>query len=352
MKKFVARNCIYLLAISISILLTCCLNNTISVTEKIQKQRDNIVNVSNKITDIKTEVLLGKSELYIIDDILIVKEMFPKGEKAIHLFNKNTFKYLTSTGIMGKGPGEISNPGILGIDRKNRIFWVPDNGKWIMYKFPLDSALNNSMFKPTIKKNFNKELFLDGFDFQNDSVALGRGVKVTSNTSFETVTAKMNFNTNFIEKYGYENPEAKGEKSNSYLAMSVKNNAYVKSYLKIDLITICDLEGNLRCNIYGPGWTKEKNVKNNFYNFADFFDRKIIFSYIGVGSKVTKGKIVKADFPSNLIIFDTEGNYLKTIDSGFEFCRFCIDEENKRVIAYFTDRDEPLGYFDISFLDK
>ncbi len=36
-----------------------------------------------------------------------------------------------------------------------------------------------------------------------------------------------------------------------------------------------------------------------------------------------------------------------TCSTGYEFERFCIDEENKRIIAYFIDREEPLGYFDI-----
>ena len=149
--------------------------------------------------------------LYILDNILIVNESSPKGEKGIHLFNKNTFKYITSTGIMGKGPGEISAPGRLAIDRKNRIIWAPDHGKQIMYKFPLDSVLNNPMFKPTIKKELDYKLFLERFGFLNDSIAIGKAIHVTSNSSFEMAMAKLNINTNVTEKYGYENPEAIGK---------------------------------------------------------------------------------------------------------------------------------------------
>ena len=44
-------------------------NGDRSNTEKFQKKRDKIVNVQNDIMDIKTEVLFGKSLLYIITTV-------------------------------------------------------------------------------------------------------------------------------------------------------------------------------------------------------------------------------------------------------------------------------------------
>jgi hypothetical protein len=329
-----------------------CNSNNKSGKEKVQKHRDNIVNVSDKIIDIKPEILFGNSLFYIIDDILIINEISPKGEKGIHLFNKDNFKYLTSTGIIGKGPGEITNPGRLGIDRKNRLFWAPDNGKRIMYRFPLDSVSKNIMFKPTKSIKLNNEMFIERFGFLNDSIAIGKAVHVTSNSSFEMAMAKINFNTEIIERFGYESPEAIGKKSNSLFAISVENNFYVNCYTRIDLMTICDLKGNLLFNVYGPGWFDNEQNKKSFYFDVDVFGRNIIASYIGDSRLVVKGNISKGNSPSKFIVFDMQGNYLKTIETGFEFTRFCVDEENKRIIAYFTGREEPLGYFDISFLKE
>lgn len=324
-----------------------CKNNNRTNTEIVQKQRDNIVNVSDKIIGINPEILFGNSTFYIMDDILIINEISPKGEKGIHLFDKNTFKYLTSTGIIGKGPGEITMPGRLGIDRKNRIFWAPDHGKRIMYKFPLDSVLKNEMFKPTINKELHNDLFISRFGFLNDSIIIGKAVKLTSNSSFEMAMAKMNMNTNRIEKFGYENPKAVGKKSNSLFALSVNNNFYVNCYDRVDLMSICDLKGNLLYNVYGPGWFDNEQDKKSYFFDVDLFGKNIIASYIGDSRLVVKGNISKGNSPSKFIVFDMQGNYLKTIDTGFEFSRFCVDEENKRIIAYFNDREEPLGYFDI-----
>ena len=132
--------------------------------------------------------------------------------------------------------------------------------------------------------------------------------------------------------------------------MSVDNNFYVNCYGRIDLMTICDLEGNLKFNIYGPGWFDSNRDKNSYFFDVDLLGKNIIASYIGGKGLVVKGDIIKGAAPSKFLVFDMKGNYLKTIETGFEFSRFCVDEENLRIIAYFTERDEPLGYFDISFL--
>lgn len=79
-----------------------CGNN--NKTEIIQKERGKIVNVSDMIVNIESDYVFGKSDLHIIDNILIAEESYPIGEKVDHLFDLNTFKYITSTGALGRGP--------------------------------------------------------------------------------------------------------------------------------------------------------------------------------------------------------------------------------------------------------
>ena len=108
MKKFIV---LFMLSV---MCFTGCLGDK-SKAEKIQKKRDKIVNVKNEIVDIKTEVLFGKSLLYIIDDYLVLLEVASKTPKCIHLFDKNTFRHIASTGLLGRGPGEITEPGNIGL---------------------------------------------------------------------------------------------------------------------------------------------------------------------------------------------------------------------------------------------
>lgn len=317
--------------------------------EKFQKQRNNIVDVSDKITDINPEILFGNSVLYIIDDILIVNEVSPKGEKGIHLFDKNNFKYIKSIGFIGRGPGEIAGLGGIGIDRKNRILWVQDHGNRVMWKFPLDCVLKNDNFKPVIKQELNYDSFIERFGFLNDSIVLGVAVQILPDYSFVKAMSKLNLNNNAIEKYGYVHPGAAGKNSSSVFAMSVENNIYVNCYYYNDLITICDLNGNLKYNVYGPEGMNNKDNKKNYYFGVDFIGSDIIASYIGDVGIVTDENGPKGNTPSEFIVFDKNGNYKKTIETGSKFTYFCVDEENKRIITYFNNRIEALGYFNIDF---
>lgn len=327
------------------ILIIGCRNSKDENTEKYQRTRDDIFNIEDKIVDIKTDLIYGTSALYIMDDILIIEEIKPI-LKGIHLFNKNTFEYLTSTGIIGRGPGEIALLGRLGIDQKNGVIWVQDHGKRVMWKFPLDSILNNEMYLPTQNIALHNELFLERFCFVNDSIAIGKAVHVLSNSSFDMAMAKLNITRNVTEEYGYSHPLAVGKKSNSQFNLSLKDSIYVNCYGDFDLMTICDLEGNLKYNVYGPGWIGNAEDNNSFFSGVSFINNHIIASYLGdIAFTIDENKRLQGNLSTKFLIFDVDGNYVKTIETGHKIQSFCIDEEYNRVIVYFVDRENPLGYF-------
>ncbi|MGE0077536.1 MAG: hypothetical protein AB7S48_06725 [Bacteroidales bacterium] len=341
MKKKIAKYLYIVLLI-----VTSCKINDDKRLETIQTKRDNIIDVSKDIIDIKTSILLGNCFLYIIDNYLVISENSPCGDKGIHIFNKNTFEYITSTGIIGKGPGEVTRQGRIGVDHKNKILWVSDHGKQVMWKFPLDSILNNNMYKPTEKLDLLNNLFIERYDFLNDSIALGKAVHVLSTDSYDMVTAKLNLHTNVTEIFGYEHPNAIGKKSNSFFALSLKDSIYVNCYSNCDLMTICNLNGNLKCNIVGPDGLENKNYKKVYYSGIDIIKTYIIASYIGNATFYYDDfKRLKGNLPSKFLIFDKEGNYKETLETGSKFTYFCIDEDNNRIIVYFDGRENPLAYF-------
>ncbi len=329
--------------------LIACKSNTEKKTEKYKGKRNNIVNVEDKIVDIKTDVFFGDSYLNIIDDILIVTEKTTSGAKGIHLFNKNTFKYITSTAIIGKGPGEVARSGRMGIDDKNRIFWLPDHGKKLMWKFSLDSVLNNPMYKPTESINLYDDLFLVRFDLLNDSIALGKAVHMINHNNFEMNMAKLNLNTNTTGLFGFEHIETVKKKSNAYFKLSIENNIYVNCYIFSDLMTICDIDGTLKYNVYGPDWLKNMDNKNSYFGGVGFIDKHIIAAYNGSADIIyDKFKRGVGNSPSKFLVFDLKGNYEETIETGYSFNNFCVDEENQRLIVYFEGRENPLGYINLN----
>jgi hypothetical protein len=347
-----SKNNLGLIAILSILLWGSCANQGETTKEIAHFSRKNIINVTNRITDIDTDILLGNSLLYIVDDILIVMEIKPSSDKGIHLFSKKDFKYITSTGKLGHGPGEIIRYGRIGIDAENRNFWVPDHGKQMLMKFPLDSVLNNSEFKPTYSLSLSNELFIERFNFLNDSVVLGKAVQVLSSNSYQMVMAKLNTKTNSIENYGYEHPDATGKKSNSYFVLSKEGNFYVNGHVYCDLVTICDLQGNLKYNVLGPDGLENKEFRKTYFTGIDLIGELIVAAYIGAdGTIINEHQRLEGNLPSTLLILNKDGDYIATLNTSYKFSSFCIDEENKRVIAYYMDRPNPLGYFEIE-LDK
>ena len=318
-----------------------------SNTEKFQKRRNSNINVQNDIVDIKTEVLFGKSLLYVIDDYLVLLEVASKTPRCIHMFEKSTFRHVASSGLLGRGPGEITEPGNIGVDRQNRILWVPDFGQKVIWKFPLDSILESEDFMPTESLKLGDDLFIDRFEILNDSIFIGKAVQYLNSNSYTTIMSKLNIRNNVIQEFGYANPQLEDDKSSSQFALSIANNIYVNSYFKYDLLTICDLEGNLLYNVYGPEGVKIDGNNKSFYFGIEIADGKIFASYINDLAVVNDGTRLKGNLPSKLLIFNTQGDYLFTIETGDEFSYFCVDEDNKRIIAYFEGREEAMGYFDI-----
>jgi hypothetical protein len=66
--------------------------------------------VHDKVKEIVIEdVLLSNPvRLYTMNDYLIIVD-YKSPDEIIHLFNKHTFAYVTSTAYRGQGPGEIAN---------------------------------------------------------------------------------------------------------------------------------------------------------------------------------------------------------------------------------------------------
>jgi len=81
----------------------------------------------------------------------------------------------------------------------------------VIWKFQLDSVLINDLYKPEERAYMDKGLFIDKFDFLNDSVIVGKAVHVLNNSTVEMTMLKHNLNSNYTEKWGYEHPCAVGK---------------------------------------------------------------------------------------------------------------------------------------------
>jgi hypothetical protein len=308
-------------------------------TEKYQRSRKNIIHVRDKIKEITIEEpLMGAlNRLYLMDTYLIIIDV-ETHDKLLHLFDRNTFAYITSIADRGQGPNEIARIGILSVDEPRRMLHVPDHGKNKILSYHLDSALTDSSYVPELKMAMNEAIFPDYIQMIDDSTAICRIIQPIGSNNFKPTTGKLNMNTGEITLMKYEHPEITGRKRFS-VAVSLEHKLYVEYYSNQDLMTICNFDGDLICNIYGPGWGNEhKNY--DYFSKVVFCGDKLYVRYLGEDLLNKDRSVNRA---TKILVFDLPGNYLQTLETGLCTRDFCCDGENNRLL-FSLDDDIQFGY--------
>ena len=313
-------------------------------TEKRQGKRNNIINVHDKIKEIAIEdPLIGHYSFpQVVDNYLFIQDIESTNE-LIHVFDKDNFKYITSTALKGQGPGEIARIGYVVEDKTNRKFYVTDHGKNKIYSYDLDSAITDPAYMPVEKMKMDEKLSPWDYLYINDTLSIGVIVEPIGSSDFRPTVGRFNMKTGEIKHMSYTtHPDVK--KKRICFGISMEQGMYVECYVPHDLMTICSLDGELKYNIYGPDWDTETHGIDH-YGSVEFCNDKIVALYSG-----EKGfKDGRSTRPTKFIIFDLEGNYLKTLETGYQIIGFCYDKDNHRIIMSMDD-DIQFGYLDVGEL--
>ena len=312
-----------------------------SETEKRQNNRNNIVNVKDKIEEIVIEdVFIGQTaRMFLTEKQLIIGDYMAVDEQ-IHLFDKNNYNYLACTAPRGQGPDEITIMGHIESVQTNRIIYVSDHGKRKIFSYDLDSILANPQYKPTEKMKMESDLFPDRYQYINDTLCIGTVIAPIGNSDYKPTVAKWNMLTGDIQPMKYEHPKI-GKKRITFAA-SMEYGIYVECYSYHDLMTICDLDGNLKYNIYGRNWNSRISNSISHYRKAVFVKDKIFATYSGGNNSSDDER-----FPTKFLVFEINGDYIKTIETGYKICDFCYDQENNRIILN-LDADKQFAYLNLA----
>lgn len=327
---------ILLILACVAVVLWNCTGNT--GTEKHQSRRSNITDVQERIEEIEIEeVMIGSiARLQTIDNYLIIQD-YKSADLLIHLFNRNNYTYVTSAIPKGQGPGEIIGMGHIGVNEEKREFYLSDHGKLKIFNYPLDSILNDPYYMPGVKKEINNIQFPSEYHFINDTLSYARIIEPTGNVGHNEAAGKWNMQTGEVKKMNYSHPKI--EKKRIAVAASTDHGIFVECYTNHDLMTIMDLDGNLRYNIYGSNWNSRDTISH--YGDVVFRKDKIIVSYSG-GNWNTEEY-----YPDKLLIFNLDGDYIKTLDIGYRISDFCYDKLNDRLVFNFDDMIQ-FGYLPLN----
>jgi hypothetical protein len=188
----------------------------------------------------------------------------------------------------------------------------------------------------------NKTQFPDKYQYINDTLSIGLIINPIGCSEYEQSVAKWNMNTGEIKPMKYKHPDI--EKKRIRFAVSMKDSIYVECYSNCDLMTICNLNGDLMYNIYGTNWSRQKTSHIHHYGKVEFCNNKILTSYSG------KNRLSEEYFPTKFFVFDINGDYLQTLETGYLICDYCYDKENNRIIMNLDDAEVPFAYLDLDEL--
>lgn len=299
-------------------------------TEKHQARRTETVDVRDRMEVIDIgDMLIGPiADLALIGDHVLVNDM-KSFDHVVHIFDRERFRHVASRIRKGRGPGEIVLPGGIIVDEAHRKFYYPDHGKRKIFGYALDSLLADPDYLPTVAMQMDERLFPSEACFIGDDRLFGAVIEPVGSNNFKQALATWSMTTGEITRMPYAHPDV--ERPRIAFAVSVKHDLYVEIYHHHDLFTICSLDGTLKHNVYGPRWDATTSRKNYYFGKAVICGDKIVVSY--------SGKEYASDdyHPTKLMVFDLNGDYLKTLETGYQIWDFCYDEAYDRLLFSLND---------------
>lgn len=319
-----------------------CQNNDV---EKHQSRNNIEKKISNRITQIKVDSIsdCGSYVPQIVGKYLVVIS-HQTDNKFVHIFNKNNFEYITSCMRKGHGKDEYVkiDSEVIPIGTSNEFYILADNLK--LFRANVDSIIESEEYAPVKAFDWGKKakLFPNDCHLIDANTAITSVIEPTGNSGYEMTFGRINLDNCEIKKFSYTHPKATHKRFASIC--SVEHNVCGQVFRNRDLIILYDLDGKHKCNIYGPDWSN-KDETNGIYYFSDAIiaKDKILATYSGknYGSGVI--------YTDKIIVFDIEGNYLKTLDlEGNSISRICYDSDNDRII--FTGDEYELAYLPLNGL--
>ena len=324
-------------------LILCGCNNNSDANKKYDV-RDNFSNVKKEIKeiDIKEKEISIFGTPYILNGYLVISD-YKSPDKLIHIFHKNTFKYITSIGDRGEGPNEIANMGSIIPNEKENSFFLIDYGKQRILNYSIDSILVNASYIPKEKAVINNSEFPSHFEYINDTLSYALFIKRLDDGDYKPVVSKWNMQTGEYTFMNYTgHPDLK--KKRVSFSVSFDDEIYAEAYWYNDLITICSLDGNLKYSLYGANWNNKNTNKERYFRNITFCNNRIIASYLGDNRIEDNNRV---NYPTKFVVFDLEGNHISTLETGHPIITFCCDKENNRIIMTLDD-DMQFAYLDLN----
>lgn len=318
--------------------------STQSPQEKRQQHSSNVLDVSGFVTAIQidTPLFSNLTRPYTFDKYLVLADPHSE-EHQIYFFDKKDFSLIAKTGTHGEAPDEITSLGELIADNAHQQLYASDYGKMQMFRYELDSILFSKDYRPQEKIDINKTSVPVMVSYAADTLCYACCLTANPGEHFQESIVTWNMRNGEIKPLIKGHPKV--ERKRMRYAVSEENNLIAVSYDHHDLLAIYNLEGDLKYYIYGPNWNdKTSNAMIHYYAGIVVCNNRIIVGYSGEKNKISGNISVR-----KLLVYDLDGNYIKTLDTGHNVILFVYDPDYNRIIMA-LDEEPQFAYLELNEL--
>lgn len=293
---------------------------------------NNVMNVKELVKEIAvdTPFIGGLARPYIFGKYFILTDPQSK-DNQIFIFDKKNFSYITSIGSFGEGPDEITSLGELIPDEKHHRLYVADYGKMQILGYDLNSISLTTNCLPEYETEIDKITTPVMYSYVNDTLCYACCMTAEPGKYFQESLITWNMKTGDIHPLISGHPEV--ERQRFRYAVSLENDLIAVGYDHHDLLATYDLKGNLKHYIYGPNWDNTtSNAMIYYYGSIVICNNRIIVGYSG-----EKNPDMGQIHITQLLVYDLDGNYVKTLKVDYNIVLFCYDLEYNRIIMILDD---------------
>lgn len=303
----------------------------------------------DKLVEVPLNEMAKAGYFYEIKNYIIMQDPYSTNE-GIFLFDKNSLNYLGKTGKIGRGPNEIGRYG--SIFCKKDYFYITDFGKQKIWKFNIDSVINNEKYYPKPILDFQLGEGIDPYQFyiKDDSLYF----MSMDNSYFKkyiTPQKTIPIGDNKFSHQRISGLENIFDSPKQVFSFNADHSKMALGFRYDNVLLVLDSKFNV-LNRYIEG--KKPVFKNDIFSDKAYYlglksDANFIYAkFLGEPSSIEDKKFGNhhRNPPHKFRVFDWNCKPVVEFQFESEFSDFFVDASNKRVIVFQLNSENPLKYFE------
>ncbi|MFC4873446.1 BF3164 family lipoprotein [Negadavirga shengliensis] len=304
--------------------------------------------------------IFTKGSLLIVGESRRTHAEFP----PVHIIDAQNMKYMTSKGILGFGPGGISDVAGIDLGAKENTFWVYSAMEKRFSEFSLDDTVSLSNNQIKQEGDFFMAMAMT---WSSNSTVMCRMV----NDPYQFV--EFNISGLRQQNYGQWKDHLVRKDFTDYMMADLhlgwfrgnqNNNIYVSAGAYRDWIEILDRETGKITMVDGPynfipKFTVAKTSGQSDKIIVDI-NEPLAYWGVDVGDKYIYGlycgrtdkQLREGDqLATEIYVFDLEGNIQCELRLDTSIRALAVDENSKKIFGITTDEDPGIAVFDLPSLN-